>query len=372
MSTKPQNIVIVGGGGAGIATWNALSTRLDAKKHNLILVTSRPFFTHLPAGHRMAVTSKGHLEDCALMPLGEKFNTGNKKLIVASVTSIVDQDQQGGYVVLDNGEKVEYSILILAPGTRWEGPLDLPNTKAEAVEVLNTWRSRFAKAENIVLVGGGAVGLELAGEIKDIGPKKNVTIVHAQSLYLNNTYPEKYRKYIVKQFAARGINAMLGEYVDDLEIKDGCVVTRSGKKIAADLVVPTRGGRPNTKFIASLGPDVLTPSGNVKVGQTLQLVNHPRIFAAGDVINWEEQKQFAKTAGHANVIKENVLILLGLSKKKPVLYKGAIEMIVVTNGKYGGAGYFGVLWGILIGNWLSSFLKSKSLLIGLTKYNLSL
>ncbi|KAF9471448.1 FAD/NAD(P)-binding domain-containing protein [Pholiota conissans] len=372
MSTTPQNIVIVGGGHAGLAAWNALSTTLDATKHNLVLVTPRPYFTYMPAGLRLAVTSEGHLEDTVLMPLGEKFNTGNKKLVIASVTSIVDQNQQGGHIVLDNGEKIEYSILILAPGNKWDGPLNLPNTKAEAVEVLNSWRSRFAKAENIVLVGGGAVGLELAGEIKDLGAEKNVTIVHSQSLYLNDTYPESWRKYVGKQFASRGVTAVLGEYIDDLEIKDGYVTTRSGKKIAADLVVPTRGGGPNTKFVASLGPDVLTTSGTIKVGPTLQLVNHPRIFAAGDVVDWNEQKQAIKAAGHVNVIATNVLVLLELSKKKPVLYKGAAEMIVITNGKNGGTGYFAVLWGITVGNWLASVLKSKTLMVDKARKALAL
>jgi NADH dehydrogenase FAD-containing subunit len=166
MSTtqQRQNIVIVGGGTAGISAWNELAPLLDATRHNLVLVTARPYFTALPAALRMVVTAEGNLEDSILLPLGEKFNTGNKKLVIGSVISIVESEKgnQGGYVVLDNGEKVEYSILILAPGYRWEGPLDLPNTKAEAKEVINSWRSRFEKAENIVLVGGGAVGLGMS------------------------------------------------------------------------------------------------------------------------------------------------------------------------------------------------------------------
>ncbi|KAF8181636.1 hypothetical protein BJ912DRAFT_979622 [Pholiota molesta] len=377
MSTtqQRQNIVIVGGGTAGISAWNELAPLLDATRHNLVLVTARPYFTALPAALRMVVTAEGNLEDSILLPLGEKFNTGNKKLVIGSVTSIVESEKgnnQGGYVVLDNGEKVEYSILILAPGNRWEGPLDLPNTKAEAVEVINSWRSRFAKAENIVLVGGGAVGLELAGEIKDIGPNKNVTIVHGQPLYMNGVYPQSWRKYINKQYSRRGINGVLGDYVDNVEIKEGYVTTRSGKKIKADLVVPTRGGGPNTNFVASLGEDVLTASRTIKVEPTMQVVNHPRVFAAGDVVEWNEQKQIPKGQAHAAVIKENVLILLGLSTKKPATYKGSAEMIILTNGKTGGTGYFGILWGITIGNWLSALIKSKTLLVDMTKTKMGL
>jgi NADH dehydrogenase FAD-containing subunit len=65
----------------------------------------------------------------------------------------------------------------------------------------------------------------------------------------------------------------------------------------------------------------------------MQVVNHPRVFAAGDVVEWNEQKQIPKGQAHAAVIKENVLILLGLSTKKPATYKGSAEMIILTNGK---------------------------------------
>jgi len=66
---------------------------------------------------------------------------------------------------------------------------------------------------------------------------KNITIVHAQSFLLNDTYPSNWRRKVTKSVTARGINVVLDDYVDDLEIKDGKINTRSGKPIVADLVV---------------------------------------------------------------------------------------------------------------------------------------
>ncbi|KAF9567232.1 FAD/NAD(P)-binding domain-containing protein [Agrocybe pediades] len=371
--SKNQNIVIVGGGNGGLTAFNALYDVLDASKFNLTLITTRPFFTHLPGSLRMIATEEGKLEETVLMPYPtERFNKGNKKLVIGKVTSIVSSGEKGGHVSLETGEEVPFHVLILAPGSLWEGPLSFPNAQDEAVKTIKETRSRFANAKDIVLAGGGSIGIELAGELKDLGGGKNITIVHSQDLLLNDAYPRKWRQKATKSVTDRGVNVILEDYIDDLEIKDGKITTRKGKSITADIVMPTRGPRPNTKFLESLGSDVLASNGYINVLPTLQVKGHPNIFALGDAIEWKEQKQAGKVGNHAAVVLANVLAILGVSKKALVNYKGSNEMIVITNGKNGGIGYFNVLWGITLGNRMSSMIKSKSLFIAMTKDALKL
>lgn len=64
----------------------------------------------------------------------------------------------------------------------------------------------------------------------------------------------------------------------------------------------------------------------------MQLRSHPDIYAAGDVIDWAEQKQAAKASSHAAVVVAN--ILSAVAGQTPVTkYKSGVEMILVTNGK---------------------------------------
>jgi NADH dehydrogenase FAD-containing subunit len=93
----------------------------------------------------------------------------------------------------------------------------------------------------------------------------------------------------------------------------------------------TRGPKPATEFLSSL-PSSLTATGYFRVRPTLQLADYSHIFAAGDIIDWDEQKQAGKVDGHAGVVTANVLSIMAGNEAKTI-YKGSPEMIVVTNGK---------------------------------------
>lgn len=157
--SRKQNVVVVGGGGAGAPTARHLSATLDASKYNLILINARPYYVHLVATIRMAVTAQGKIEDRALIPYDRTFANGNGELVVGTVTAINDQGKKGGYVTLADGKKIDYAVLVLAPGGTWEGPIRLPDTKAETQYWIDSWRAKFQKSEDILLVGGGAVGI---------------------------------------------------------------------------------------------------------------------------------------------------------------------------------------------------------------------
>ena len=158
-SDKRQNVIIVGGGAAGASTARELSALLDPSKHRLILITARPHFTHLPGTIRMVVSSEEKLEDRVFMPYVPDWLHGKGEVKVGRVERVEGSGEKGGRVVLADGETLDYSVLVLATGSTWEGPLNLPDSQEDELASIKASRKQFEKANNIVLVGGGAIAI---------------------------------------------------------------------------------------------------------------------------------------------------------------------------------------------------------------------
>lgn len=67
---------------------------------------------------------------------------------------------------------------------------------------------------------------------------KRITIVHGDTLLLNEAYPNSFRKSVARSIRKRDVTVILNDRVDDMTISDASIVTtRSGRKLVADLVV---------------------------------------------------------------------------------------------------------------------------------------
>jgi apoptosis-inducing factor 2 len=104
-----QNIVIVGGGAAGVAISRDLALKLSKtpSQYNLILVTTREAYAHLPAMLRMVVSREDKLEESALIPYDSLFPNGSGTVKIGTVTRI-SSATTGGEVILESGEQVPY------------------------------------------------------------------------------------------------------------------------------------------------------------------------------------------------------------------------------------------------------------------------
>ena len=155
-----KDIVIVGGGIAGVLAAKALSAKLDHTRFNLILVDARTSFVHIIAGARMVVTSDGNLENEAVVPFDRMFPKGKGAHVLGTVTEIQETAPgKGGDLVLSNGEKIHYDALVLATGSKWSGAMYFSHDVDELRTTVKDWRNKFSVANHIVIAGGGPSGI---------------------------------------------------------------------------------------------------------------------------------------------------------------------------------------------------------------------
>jgi NADH dehydrogenase FAD-containing subunit len=77
---------------------------------------------------------------------------------------------------------------------------------------------------------------------------------------------------------------------------------------------------------------VVNPRGQIRIENTFQLKSYPNIYAIGDAIDWQEQKQAAKAPKHAQIAAANILSQINGGDAKKT-YSGQPELIIITNGK---------------------------------------
>ncbi|KAG8720397.1 hypothetical protein FRC08_000344 [Ceratobasidium sp. 394] len=290
MEDPRKNIVIIGGGGGGVPVFKELEKQLDPATHRLILIESRDYYLHLPAALRMTVSVMGSLEETALIPYDHLFTRPLlSTLYRARALSVTATD------VITDKEPVPYEYLVLATGSTWEGPLNLPPAKVDAVETVLAQRTQYRSSQSVLIVGGGAVGIELAGELRESLPHVKVNLVHRGRALMNDTYPDKYRNSLHDMLTKAGVNIILNDMVvDESPNAEGVFQTVNGQSIAADLLIPTRGGKPNTSLLAEYDPTaVIEETGYVRVEPSLQvklISGACNVYAVGDIIDWPEQK----------------------------------------------------------------------------------
>ncbi|KAL1867738.1 hypothetical protein VTK73DRAFT_4023 [Phialemonium thermophilum] len=194
--------------------------------------------------------------------------------------------------------------------------------KPLSVAYFRAYQRRVRGARSVVIVGGGAVGVQMATDLKEIYPDKDVTLVHSRDR-LMPLYHEKMDEILRARFQELGIRLITGARA---VVPDGGfpadasgleVVLQDGRRIAADLVIPATGQIPNTEFLRDLESRSDTPivnpqNGFVHVRPTLQFQDpaYPHLFAAGDIADSGAHKAARPGMGQAQVVARNVLALI--------------------------------------------------------------
>ncbi|KAI9358255.1 hypothetical protein DFJ73DRAFT_908071 [Zopfochytrium polystomum] len=312
-----KNVVVVGGSFVGMKAAQYLAASLPSS-HHVVLVEANSHFNFLFGFTRFSVLRDHHEEKC-FVPYTHVF-AQHPDMGVVVQASALDRTVDAGDGPTD---EVPFAHLVVATGTRLQTPWTMPGTeKTEGVETLRGMQGRVWEASRVVLVGGGAVGVQLAFDIKQLYPEKSVTLVHSRTQLLNHIHKDL-SDLVLQRFENEGIETRLGLRV---KIPDGGfpeftpgkyygVELSNVETIEADLTMLCTGQTPRSSLLASLSPSSLTPTGFIRVRPTLQvqspLPDAPpllsRIYAIGDVADSGAMKTMRSGLAHIPVMVANVL-----------------------------------------------------------------
>jgi 3-phenylpropionate/trans-cinnamate dioxygenase ferredoxin reductase subunit len=272
--------VIIGTGQAGFQT--AASLRAEGYQEKITLIGEEP---HIP--YQRPPLSKGFplgnvdFESIELRP--KKFYQDHQIDLIAGerVTAI---DRAARQMNLESGRHYLYEKLVLAVGAS-NRTLPLKGTELDGVLYLRSFdeavimKERMKNAQDIVVIGGGFIGLELAAVACSLG--KSVTVLEALPRLMSRAVAPLISEFYRELHTSKGVKVVCSASVWEMEGSGGKVqgvLLGDGTRYPADLVFVGVGVVPNVELARNAG---LRIANGIAVNEYLQ-TDDENIFAIGD------------------------------------------------------------------------------------------
>ena len=239
-----RRFVIIGGGPAGLS---AAETLRQANYTGEILIISKD--SELP--YDRTVLSKWVPADVSKIHLRSKDFLTEYDIDVKTNSSITAINNKQKSVVLNDGTNLNYDKLLIATGSIANIP-PIPGVDLPHVHSLRSWddlqkvTEKVPKSNNIVIVGGGFIGLESTAMYKKLNPNANITVVEGNDTPFFYTLGREVGGALQKFHESKGINFSLNKGVKS--ISNDSVTLADGSTIPADMILLGTGARPNTVF----------------------------------------------------------------------------------------------------------------------------
>jgi len=270
MTTQHQ-VVVIGGGYAGVTAANRLTKRDDVA---VTLVNAQPMFVERIRLHQLVGGS-----DDAVVDFG-KVLADRIRLVVDTVDRI---DGAGRRVILASGGSIAYDHLIYAAGSG-RGDLGVTGAAEHALPI-----AEFADAERlrdalaaagpaapVSVVGAGPAGIETAAELAEQG--RDVVLFCAGQL--GPSLHQRARRVVARRLAAIGVRIEDGPGSRVTAVAPDAVELSDGRRIPSAVTIWATGfGVPDLARRSGLTTDAI---GRLITDETLTSVDDDRIVAAGD------------------------------------------------------------------------------------------
>lgn len=276
-----KDVLVIGGSAAGIMA------AVTAKKHypeKDIALVRKEEKVLIPCGipYTMATVEgpeKNLIPDAAV--------TG--KNIELLIDEVIDIDRENKKVNLKSGEDISYEKLVMATGSKPFIPsikgaqLDDVYTVKKDFQLLKEIKERLDRSRNLVIIGGGFIGIEFADECRK-NRNINVTVVEIMDHVLSLVCDEEFCLKAENKLKENGVNIYTGTKVIEITGKEKVegVKLSNGEELPADLVILATGVSPNIDLAKKAGLEY-DPKNGILVDEFMR-TSDLNIFACGDCV----------------------------------------------------------------------------------------
>lgn len=273
------NIIIVGGGPAGVITALTAKNVYPDKSVYLIkeigdgvIPCAIPYMMHTLSDPTQNNLSNAPLENAGI------------EILVGKVVAL---DTALSKITLESGQEFTYERLVLATGSSPTIP-PIPGIDKEGIHTIEkslsamtALRKEAKKAKSVVVLGGGFIGAEFADELAR-GMDTDIHIVEMMPKLLQTAFDDEFCDEVTKELLEAGVKVHTSRQVVSIEgnSRVESVSLDSGEKLPADIVILGIGGKPNTELVKNTDLQ-LTKDGSIWVDSYMR-TRVKNIFAVGD------------------------------------------------------------------------------------------
>ncbi len=274
---EKYDVVVVGGSAAGIPA--AITSRIQCSDKSVLLIRKEKK-VQIPCGIPYIFGTFGDPEK-NIIP-DEVLSKNGIDLLVDEV-NLIDREEKR--VNTSGGRNISYEKLVLATGSK---PIELPIPGADKKNVfypkkdlnyLENMLKSFEKSTNVVIIGGGFIGVEFAGEMQKKG--NNVTLIEILPHCLMRVLDEELCKEAEEKISDMGVKIITCSKIVEIIGKESVSSVRlsDGSEIETEMLLIGVGVKPDISLAKKIGLEV-NDSG-ILVDDKMR-TSDENIFACGD------------------------------------------------------------------------------------------
>ncbi len=325
-----MDIIVIGGIAAGMSV--AAKARRENPDATITVIEKEDYVSFGACGLPYYLGNQFDDENEMFARTPEQMEQSGINLLLKHEVESVDFENKRCWVLnLETNEKIEktYDRLMIASGARAVLP-PLEGIHSENVYTItrlnsvNRLKDNLDTYKNIVIVGGGFIGVEVAEQLSQFN--KNITLIHSRDVLMNGVFDKEFGEKMVESLEEVGVNVKLDQRAQALTVVDNKateVITPKGV-YEADVVIFATGFKPNTEFLEN---KLETLQNGAIVTDEYGQTSIKDVFAAGDCAAVEHKLAgtlYIPLATYANKMGRLIGTNIATVKEDWIAFNGAL------------------------------------------------